>query len=152
MPRAVIVGGAGQIGLATARRLLDEAWDVTIVSRRATALPGGCRHAEIDARDAGGLRAVIGTDTDVLLSCVAFDATDAECLAQAGTAAGRIVVVDPRARAQRERHAEWREEREAAFRELQPDPLSRLVVSTGDDMLESVVAFFRARMGSTSNR
>ena len=93
MPRAVIVGGTGQIGLATARRLVDEAWDVTIVSRRATALPGGCRHAEIDALDADGLRAVIGTGTDVLLSCVAFDATDAECLVQAGTAAGRIVVI-----------------------------------------------------------
>lgn len=65
---------------------------------------------------------------------------------------GRIVVLDPRSRAQREQHAGWRERREAAFRELQPDPLSRLVVSTGDDMLESIVAFFRARMGASSRR
>ncbi|WP_077965409.1 NAD-dependent epimerase/dehydratase family protein [Ensifer adhaerens] len=93
MPRAVIVGGTGQIGLATARYLVDEAWDVTIISRHATTLPGGCRHAEVDARDVDGLRAVIGTGTDVLLSCVAFDATDGECLAQAGASAGRIVAI-----------------------------------------------------------
>lgn len=64
--------------------------------------------------------------------------------------AGKIVVLDPRSRAQRERHAAWREERDAAFRELQPDPLARLVVSTDDDMLEAMVSFFRARMGATS--
>jgi hypothetical protein len=64
----------------------------------------------------------------------------------------RIVVLDPRSRAQRERHAEWRAERENAFRQLQPDSHSRLIVSTGDDMLEAMVAFFRARMGATSRR
>jgi len=65
---------------------------------------------------------------------------------------GRIVVLDPRSHAQRRRHAEWREERDAAFRELQPDPLSRLTVTTGDDMLESMVGFFRARMGASARR
>lgn len=93
MPRAVIVGGTGQIGLATGRRLAGEAWDVTVVSRRATTLPDGCRHVEADARDADRLSAVIGSDTDVLLSCVAFDTVDAEYLAQAGREAGRIVVI-----------------------------------------------------------
>ena len=93
MPRAVIVGGTGQIGLATARRLVGEAWDVTIASRRATTLPEGCHHVEVDARDVDRLRAVVGSDTDVILSCVAFDATDAECLAEAGKSAGRIVAI-----------------------------------------------------------
>jgi nucleoside-diphosphate-sugar epimerase len=36
---------------------------------------------------------VVGSDTDLLLSCVAFDAADAECLAQAGRKAGRIVAI-----------------------------------------------------------
>ncbi|WP_246764841.1 NAD-dependent epimerase/dehydratase family protein [Ensifer sp. PDNC004] len=93
MPRAVIVGGTGQVGLATARRLVGEAWDVTIASRRATTLPEGCHHVEVDARDVDRLRAVVGSDTDVLLSCVAFNATDAKCLAEAGKSAGRIVAI-----------------------------------------------------------
>lgn len=76
MPRAVIVGATGQIGLATARRLVGEAWDVTVVSRHAIALPDGCRHVETDARDAKRLSTVVGSDTDLLLSCVAFDAVD----------------------------------------------------------------------------
>lgn len=93
MPRAVIVGGTGQIGLAVARRLAGEAWEVTVVSRHAAALPDKCRHIEVDARDAGVLRTVVGSHTDLLMSCVAFDAADAECLAQAGQVAGRIVAI-----------------------------------------------------------
>lgn len=93
MPRAVIVGGTGQIGLAVARRLVSEAWHVTIISRQATALPEGCHHIQADGRDADTLDAVIGSDTDLLLSCVAFDATDAECLAVAGRKAGHIVAI-----------------------------------------------------------
>lgn len=93
MPRAVIVGGTGQIGLATLRRLVGDGLGVTVVSRHATALPDGCRHIEADARDVERLGAVVGPDTDLLLSCVAFDAADAECLARAGRKAGRIVAI-----------------------------------------------------------
>jgi nucleoside-diphosphate-sugar epimerase len=93
MPRAVLVGGTGQIGLATASRLVGEGWHVTVVSRHATATPDGCRHVEADAYDAERLSAVVGSDTDLLLSCVAFEAADAECLAQAGRKAGRIVAI-----------------------------------------------------------
>jgi len=64
----------------------------------------------------------------------------------------RIVVLDPRSRSQREQHAAWREARDTAFRELQPDPHARLTVSTGDDMLDAMVGFFRARMGASSRR
>lgn len=93
MPRAVIVGGTGQIGIATARRLIDKGWDVTAASRHAAALPDGYRHVEIDGRDVERLRTVVGSDTDLLLSCVAFDAVDAECLVRAGRQAGRIVAI-----------------------------------------------------------
>jgi NAD(P)-dependent dehydrogenase (short-subunit alcohol dehydrogenase family) len=81
MPKAVIVGGTGQIGFAAGRRLLSEAWDVTIISRRATALPDGRHHVEADARDTERLGEVVGSDTDLVLSCAAFDVSDAECLA-----------------------------------------------------------------------
>ena len=62
--------------------------------------------------------------------------------------AGRVVVLDPRSAAERERHAAWRQERDEALRTLQPDPLSRLVVSTQDDLLDAVVRYFRARMAA----
>jgi len=93
MPKAVIVGGTGQIGLATARRLLSEAWDVTVVSRHAVTLPDGCRHIEADARDAERLNSLVSPDIDLLLSCVAFDSVDAECLIRTGHNVGRIVAI-----------------------------------------------------------
>ena len=62
--------------------------------------------------------------------------------------AGRIVVLSPRNAAERRQHADWRDSRDAALRELQPDPLARLVVSTQDDLLDAVVRFFRARMAA----
>ncbi len=93
MPRAVILGGTGQIGLACARRLTGEGWEVTLVSRRAAFVPEGCRHVAADARGAGRLADAMGEQTDLLLSCVAFDEADAECLARAGSAAGRIVAI-----------------------------------------------------------
>lgn len=93
MPRAVILGGTGQIGFAAARRLVTEGWDVTIASRHVTPLPDGCRHETVDSRDAGSLAAAVGPAADLLLSCVAFDSTDAQHLAEAGRKAGRIVAI-----------------------------------------------------------
>jgi nucleoside-diphosphate-sugar epimerase len=81
------------LGGAIARRLVDDAWDVTVVSRQSRHAPEGCRHVAINARDADGLAGIIGSDTDLLLSCVAFDSADAECLAQAGRRAGRIIAI-----------------------------------------------------------
>ncbi|MGO4740332.1 NAD-dependent epimerase/dehydratase family protein [Bosea sp. 2KB_26] len=93
VPKAVIVGGTGQIGLATARRMIGAGWDVTVVSRHVKALPDGCRHVGVDGRDVEALSAAVSFDTDLLLSCVAFDTADAECLVQAGRAVGRIVAI-----------------------------------------------------------
>jgi len=62
--------------------------------------------------------------------------------------AGRVVVLSPRSAADRKLHAAWRETRDVALRELQPNPLARLVISTEDDMLDTLVTFFRARMAA----
>lgn len=93
MPKAVIVGGTGQIGLAAARRLVADGWSVTIASRRPADVPDGCRHEIAEGRDVARLSAIVGSDCDLLLSCVAYDDADAMCLAKAGRAAGRIVVI-----------------------------------------------------------
>lgn len=58
---------------------------------------------------------------------------------------GRLVTLDGSA-AQRDAHREWQEQREAAWRTLVPDPLGRLVVTTEENRLDSLVRFFHARM------
>lgn len=62
--------------------------------------------------------------------------------------ARRVLVVDPSSRAQREAHALWRAAREETLQQLQPDALARLVVTPEEDLLDALVAFFRARHGA----
>ncbi len=57
---------------------------------------------------------------------------------------GQLVTLEGSS-AERAAHAAWRESREQAWRDLFPDPLSRLVFSTEEDCLEALVRFFHAR-------
>jgi hypothetical protein len=63
--------------------------------------------------------------------------------------AGRLVTLDGTA-GQRSAHAEWVRRRDAAFGDLFPDTLSRLVVSTEEPRLDALVRFFHARMKTRS--
>jgi uncharacterized protein (DUF58 family) len=65
---------------------------------------------------------------------------------------GRLVNLNGASSAQRAAHAEWVAQRELAFRDLFPNPLSRLVVGTGEDRLEALVRFFHARMAAGNRR
>ncbi len=65
--------------------------------------------------------------------------------------ASRLVMIDGSA-GQRAAHAEWVERRSAAFRDLFPDSLSRLVVSTQESRLDALVRFFHARMRTRTRR
>jgi hypothetical protein len=58
---------------------------------------------------------------------------------------GQLVTLEGSA-AERAAHAEWRAERETAWRGLFPDPLTRLAVTTEDNRLDALVRFFHARM------
>ncbi len=60
--------------------------------------------------------------------------------------AGRLVSLNGASGTQRAAHAGWVEAREAAFRALFPDALSRLVVRTDEERLDALVRFFHARM------
>ncbi|MFZ5496713.1 MAG: DUF58 domain-containing protein [Verrucomicrobiota bacterium] len=60
--------------------------------------------------------------------------------------AGRLVNLNGASSAQRAAHAEWVAQRDASFRTLFPDPLSRLTVRTDQERLEALVRFFHARM------
>lgn len=65
---------------------------------------------------------------------------------------GRLVNLNGASAAQRAAHAAWVGQREQAFRDLFPNPLSRLVVGTGEDRLEALVRFFHARMAAGNRR
>jgi len=54
---------------------------------------------------------------------------------------GRLVTLDGTA-AQRLAHTEWVQRRTAAFRDLFPDTLSRLIVSTEEPRLDALVGSF----------
>ena len=66
--------------------------------------------------------------------------------------AGRLVNLNPASAAQRLAHAEWVARRDAAFKGLFPDPLSRLAVRTDEERLATLVRFFQARMAAGTRR
>jgi hypothetical protein len=70
---------------------------------------------------------------------------DGDTLVAYDPLAGRLVTLDGTA-AQRAGHAGWVKSRADAFRQLFPDPLSRLIVSTQEPRLDALVRFFHARM------
>lgn len=65
---------------------------------------------------------------------------------------GRLVNLNGASSAQRAAHQLWVDQREQAFRDLFPNPLSRLVVGTGEDRLDALVRFFHARMAAGNRR
>lgn len=69
---------------------------------------------------------------------------DGDAFAAYDPVSGQLVTLENSA-AERAAHSRWREEREATWRELFPDTLTRLVVSTDEDRLDALVRFFHAR-------
>ncbi len=64
----------------------------------------------------------------------------------------RLVVLDPNSAAHRKAHADWIDEREAAFAKLFPEKQSRMVVAPDDSMIEALVKFFYAHMKARTRR
>jgi hypothetical protein len=58
---------------------------------------------------------------------------------------GRLVTIDGSA-SQRAAHREWVSQREESWKNLLPDALSRLAVTTDENRLDALVRFFHARM------
>ena len=66
--------------------------------------------------------------------------------------AGRLVNLNGTSSAQREAHAAWVAQREAAFNAIFPNVLSRLTVRTDEERLEALVRFFHRRMAAGKHR
>jgi nucleoside-diphosphate-sugar epimerase len=80
--RAFLLGGTGQIGRATATRLLEAGWEVVLASRGERASPEGidARHVKLDRNDPEALAKALEGGFDVLLDTMAFDDEDARRL------------------------------------------------------------------------
>ena len=80
--RALIVGGTGLIGRATARRLLAAGWQVDVTGRDRGRLPAdlartGARFFRVDRQAPEQLAAVLDGGADLLVDCVCYTAADA---------------------------------------------------------------------------
>ena len=82
---ALVLGGTGAIGRATARRLLAAGWEVALTGRNPDRMPdavaaAGGSFVAADRGDQDALRAVVGSGVDLLVDCVCFTAADARRL------------------------------------------------------------------------
>lgn len=102
MPRALIVGGTGLIGRATARRLLAAGWQVDLTGRDAARLPAGIaaaggRFIAAGRGDAGQLLTAFGDGADLLVDCICYTADDARRLLPLAHNAGSTVMISAKA-------------------------------------------------------
>ena len=102
MPRALIVGGTGQVGRATARRLLAAGWRVDLTGRNPAHLPAdvaaaGGRFVAAARDDADQLLAALGDGADLLVDCICYTADDATRLLPLVRDAGSTVMISSKA-------------------------------------------------------
>jgi nucleoside-diphosphate-sugar epimerase len=102
MPRALVLGGTGAIGRATAHRLLAAGWEVDLTGRDPAHMPAGlaAAGASFTAADRGNrelLHAVFGAGADLLVDCVCYTAADAELLLPLARESAATVMISSKA-------------------------------------------------------
>ncbi|MCX4811218.1 NAD-dependent epimerase/dehydratase family protein [Streptomyces sp. NBC_01239] len=102
MPRALILGGTGLVGRATALRLLGSGWQVDVVGRNPAHMPPeltdvGGKFIAADRADQGQTQAALGAGADLLVDCLCFTAADARSLLPLAANSVATVVISSRA-------------------------------------------------------
>lgn len=102
MPRALVGGGTGLIGRATARRLLAAGWHVDLTGRTPAHLPAdiaaaGGKFVAADRDDSDQLLAALGDGADLLVDCICYTADDATRLLPLVRDAGSTVMISSKA-------------------------------------------------------
>ncbi|ABY24388.1 nucleoside-diphosphate-sugar epimerase [Renibacterium salmoninarum ATCC 33209] len=85
MNHAVILGGTGALGRATASKLLSEGWTVDVVGRNAENFPAELREAgatfqSADRYNSTDLQTVFGAGADLLVDALSFNEAHAKML------------------------------------------------------------------------
>ncbi len=102
MPRALIVGGTGLIGRATARALLAAGWQVDLTGRNPAHMPAeiasaGGRFIAAERDDSDQLLAALGGGADLLVDCICYTAAHASRLLPLVRNAGSTVMISSKA-------------------------------------------------------
>lgn len=100
--RAVILGGTGAIGAATAERLVGNGWDVDVTGRDPGRMPpelahAGVRFHAIDRRDSAAVWRLVGSGADLLVDLLAYERDDVRNLLPAMADCASLVVASTRA-------------------------------------------------------
>lgn len=100
--RAVILGGTGAVGGATADVLARHGWTVDVTGRDASAMPrelsdAGVLFHALPRDDVPRIRQLVGDDTDLLVDLVAYSAPEVRTLLPVMASAGNTVVISTRA-------------------------------------------------------
>jgi nucleoside-diphosphate-sugar epimerase len=98
MPHAFILGGNGQIGVATASHLLDSGWTVTIAHRGSRPVPAdlvrrGVNVVTLDRDQPGALARRLSSGADALIDVVAYGPAHARQLLDVQGAVGSLIVI-----------------------------------------------------------
>ena len=102
MPRALILGGTGMIGRATALRLRAAGWDVDVTGRDINHMPSellsqGVTFAPVNRDNSSELSATMGDGVDLLVDCICYTATDAVRLLPLVRDAGSTAMISSKA-------------------------------------------------------
>ncbi len=92
MRRALIIGGTGQIGWATAENLLEHGWEVTVASRSGGDAAAGARGIRLDREDDAAVRGA-AEGMDLVVDTVAYTPVHGAQLTQLAGSVGSLVVI-----------------------------------------------------------
>jgi nucleoside-diphosphate-sugar epimerase len=128
MPHPFILGGSGQIGLATASRIAEAGWTITVAHRgqRGGRFSGTARVADvvgIDRQEPGALARALRSGADVLIDVTAYGPEHARQLLGVQGVVGALVVISSASVYRDEKGRTLDEASETGFPEL-PVPIS----------------------------
>ncbi len=102
VPRAIVLGGNGQVGSAAAVKLVRAGWEVISTGQAETRFPQNLRDAGVlfirsDRYGAGDLRQLLREGADVVVDCVGYTAEHVRMLLPFRQSIGSLVFVSSKA-------------------------------------------------------
>lgn len=102
VPRAIVLGGNGQVGSATAARLAASGWEVTATGREERRFPqhlrdAGVRFVRSDRYNGADLGHVLDAGADAVVDCVGYTAEHARMLLPYRAGLGSLVFISSKA-------------------------------------------------------
>lgn len=102
VPRAIVLGGNGQVGSAAALKLVSAGWEVTSSGQAETRFPqdlrdAGVRFIQSDRYAAEDIRELLNEGADVVVDCVGYTAAHVRMLLPFRQSIGSLVFISTKA-------------------------------------------------------